>query len=423
MPRKKTVRDVEWAGRRALVRVDFNVPFERGSADEPGSPSDPGLAVAGQGVISDDARIRAALPTIRYLREQGAAVVLMTHLGRPGGSPKGELELAPIAARLSELLATPVTYVHDAPGEEAGRQAASLAPGDVLLLENVRFYPGEEANSDAFAAVLARLADVYVNDAFGTAHRAHASTEGVAHHLPAIAGLLMERELAFLGGVLESPQRPLAAVFGGAKVSDKVKVLERLLGHVDALLIGGGMAATFLKARGHEVGSSLLEAGLVEFCGAIMRRADDEGVALHLPQDVVIAERLEAGAQARTVAADAVPAGWMILDIGPAAAAHFSEVLRGMKTIVWNGPMGVCEIPPFEQGSLAVAEAIAGSGATSVIGGGSTAEAVAAFGLADAMTHVSTGGGASLEFLEGRELPGVAALDDAAPGESVGAES
>ena len=401
MPRKKTVRDVDWSGQRAFVRVDFNVPFEPGSVE------------AGDGRVSDDARIRAALPTIEYLREHGAAVVLATHLGRPGGAPKPELELAPIAARLAELLAAPVTYVHDAAGEEALRQAISLSAGEVLLLENVRFYPGEEANSDAFAAALARLANVYVNDAFGTAHRAHASTEGVAHHLPAVAGLLMERELAFLGGVLESPQRPLAAVFGGAKVSDKTKVLERLLGQADAVLVGGGMAATFLKARGHEVGASLLEAELVEFCGAIMRRAAEEGVALHLPQDVVIAERLEAEIPTRTVDADAVPQGWMILDIGPATAAQFSEALAAMKTIVWNGPMGVCEVSPFEQGSRTIAKAIAASDATSVIGGGSTAEAVAAFGLADAMTHVSTGGGAALEFLEGRELPGVAALDDA----------
>lgn len=392
---KKSVRDVDWQGKRALVRVDFNVPFERG-ADR----------------ISDDARIRAALPTIEHLRGQGAAVILVTHLGRPKGQPDPALELGPIAERLSELLAAPVTYVHDAPGADARARAEALNPGDVLLLENIRFYPGEEANSDAFAAALARLADAYVNDAFGTAHRAHASTERVAAYLPACAGLLMEKELAYLGAVLESPERPLAAVFGGAKVSDKVKVLDRLLSQADAVFIGGGMAASFLKAQGRSVGDSLVEEDLVDFCGAAVRRAEESGVALHLPQDVAIAQRIEPGAPMQVVAASAVPDGWMILDIGPRAAAAFAAALRTMKTIVWNGPMGVAEVPPFDQGSRAVAYALAESGATTVIGGGSTAEAVAAFGLADRMSHVSTGGGASLEFLEGAELPGVAALDD-----------
>ncbi len=392
---KQTVRDVDWAGKRALVRVDFNVPFERGTTR-----------------ISDDVRIRAALPTIEHLRQQGAAVVLATHLGRPGGEAKPELALGPIAERLAELLEAPVTYVHDAVGDGALEHAQRLGPGAVLLLENVRFYTGEEANSDAFALALARLADIYVNDAFGTAHRAHASTEGVAHHLPAVAGLLMDRELAFLGRVMESPERPLAAVFGGAKVSDKVRVLERLLGQADAILVGGGMAATFLKALGHDVGASLLEPELVGLCGDIMRRAAGAGVDLRLPLDVVVAEKVEAGVPSAVVAANAVGDGQIILDIGPATAEAFAEVLGGMKTIVWNGPMGVYEVPPFERGTEAVANAIANSQATSIIGGGSTAEAVAAFGLAGAMTHVSTGGGASLEFLEGRELPGVAALDD-----------
>ncbi len=392
---KKSVRDVEWRGKRALVRVDFNVPFERG-ADR----------------ISDDARIRAALPTIEHLRGQGAAVILVTHLGRPKGKPDPALELGPIAERLSELLAAPVTYVHDAPGTDARARAEALNPGDVLLLENIRFYPGEEANSDAFAAALARLADAYVNDAFGTAHRAHASTERVAAHLPACTGLLMEKELAYLGAVLESPERPLAAVFGGAKVSDKVKVLDRLLLQADAVFIGGGMAASFLKAQGHSVGDSLVEEDLIDFCAAALRRVEESGVALHLPQDVAIAQRIEPGAPTQITAASAVPDGWMVLDIGPQASAAFAAALRTMKTIVWNGPMGVAEVPPFDQGSRAVAQALAESGATTVIGGGSTAEAVAAFGLADRMSHVSTGGGASLEFLEGAELPGVAALDD-----------
>ncbi|MCE2468938.1 MAG: phosphoglycerate kinase [Dehalococcoidia bacterium] len=392
---KKSVRDMAWEGKRALVRVDFNVPFERG-ADR----------------ISDDSRIRAALPTIEHLRGQGAAVILVTHLGRPKGQPDPALELGPIAERLCELLAAPVTYVHDAAGADARARAEALNPGGVLLLENIRFYPGEEANSDAFAAALARLADAYVNDAFGTAHRAHASTERVAAHLPACAGLLMEKELAYLGAVLESPERPLAAVFGGAKVSDKVKVLDRLLPQADAVFIGGGMAASFLKAQGHGVGDSLVEEDLIDFCGGAVRRAEESGVALNLPQDVAIAQRIEPGAPTQIVTASAVPDGWMILDIGPRAAAAFAAALRGMKTIVWNGPMGVAEVSPFDQGSRAVAQALAESGATTVIGGGSTAEAVAAFGLADNMSHVSTGGGASLEFLEGAELPGVAALDD-----------
>ena len=392
---KKSVRDVAWEGKRALVRVDFNVPFERGGAR-----------------ISDDARIRAALPTIEHLRGQGAAVILATHLGRPKGQPDPALELGPIAERLCELLGAPITYVHDAAGADARARADALNPGDVLLLENIRFYPGEEANSDAFAAALAQLADAYVNDAFGTAHRAHASTERVAAHLPACAGLLMEKELAYLGGVLESPERPLAAVFGGAKVSDKVKVLDRLLPQADAVFIGGGMAASFLKAQGHSVGDSLIEEDLIDFCGAAIRRAKESGTALHLPQDVAIAQRIEPGAPNQVVAASAVPDGWMTLDIGPQTAAAFSAALRTMKTIVWNGPMGVAEVPPFDQGSRAVAQALAESAATTIIGGGSTAEAVAVFGLADRMSHVSTGGGASLEFLEGAELPGVAALDD-----------
>ena len=392
---KRTVRDVDWAGKRALVRVDFNVPFEHGTAR-----------------VSDDVRIRAALPTIQYLREQGAAVVLATHLGRPGGKPRPELELGPVAERLAELLRAPVTYVHDAVGDVALGHAERLGPSDVLLLENVRFYAGEETNSGAFALALAHLADTYVNDAFGTAHRAHASTEGVAHHLPAVAGLLMDRELAFLGNVLEAPERPLAAVFGGAKVSDKVRVLERLLGRADAILVGGGMAATFLKAQGHDVGSSLLEPELVNFCGDIMRRAADSGVDLRFPQDVVVAEKAEVGVPSAVVTPSEVGKSQMILDIGPSTAEAFTEVLAAMKTIVWNGPMGVCEVPPFERGTKAIAKAIAASNATSVIGGGSTAEAVATFGLAGSMTHVSTGGGASLEFLEGRELPGVAALDN-----------
>jgi phosphoglycerate kinase len=390
---KRTIRDVDWPGKRALVRVDFNVPFERGTKR-----------------ISDDIRIREAIPTINHLREHGASVVLCTHLGRPGGKPSEELELGPVAERLSQLLPAPVDYVHDAPGDGAKEKARALRPGDILLLENLRFWPGEEVNDEAFAKELAALADVYVNDAFGTAHRAHASTEGAAHHLPAVAGLLMEKEITFLGGVLEAPKRPLAALLGGAKVSDKLRVLERLIGHADALYVGGGMAATFLKAQGLGIGTSLLEEDLVDFCAGVLKRSAEAGTTLKLPTDVVIAERLESGVPSRTVPATEVPDGWMILDIGPESAASFAKELGAMGTVVWNGPMGVFEVPPFDQGTRVVAQGLAMGSAVTVIGGGSTAEAVGKLGLADEMTHVSTGGGASLEFLEGKVLPGVAAL-------------
>ncbi|MEE8518439.1 MAG: phosphoglycerate kinase, partial [Dehalococcoidia bacterium] len=298
-------------------------------------------------------------------------------------------------------------------GEEASTRAGALKSREVLLLENVRFWPEEEANDRAFAKALAELADVYVNDAFGTAHRAHASTEGVAHHMPAVAGLLMEKEVTFLGQVLDDPKRPLAALLGGAKVSDKIKVLERLMHHADALFVGGGMAATFLKAKGLSVGTSLLEADLVDFCADMLTHAKQAGVSLTLPTDVVVADKFESTAATKTVEVDAVPVGWMILDIGAKTASAFAEQLAAMGTVVWNGPMGVFEMPPFDAGTRTVANSLAASAAVTIIGGGSTAEAVAHLGLAERMTHVSTGGGASLEFLEGKELPGVAALDDA----------
>lgn len=394
--KKRTVRDYDWRGKRALVRVDFNVPFERGTRR-----------------ISDDIRIREALPTINYLREQGASVVLCAHLGRPDGERDANLQLEPVAERLSELLGAPAAYVHDAIGEEARAAAERLAPGGVLLLENVRFWPEEERNDPAFAAALASLADAYVNDAFGAAHRAHASTEGVARHLPAMAGLLMEKEIAFLGGILNAPARPLAALLGGAKVSDKIQVLGRLIGHADELLVGGGMAATFLKAQGYEIGASLLEENLVGFCAETMERAAAASTPIALPEDVVVAERIEAGAPSQAVDVGAIPPGAMILDVGPRTAERYANRLAAMGSVVWNGPMGVFEVEPFHRGTQAVAEALAASNAVTVIGGGSTAEAVARFGLAEKMSHVSTGGGASLEFLEGKELPGVAALDDA----------
>ncbi|MDE2838907.1 MAG: phosphoglycerate kinase [Chloroflexota bacterium] len=392
---KRTIRDFDWHGKRALVRVDFNVPFERGTTR-----------------ISDDVRIREAVPTIEHLRGQGAAVVLCTHLGRPDGKRVPAMELGPVVERLSELLGAPVGYVHDAPGDEAKTAAAALAPGEVLMLDNIRFWPGEEANDPDFAASLAALADAYVNDAFGTAHRAHASTEGVAHHLPAMAGLLMEKEITFLGGVLEDPARPLAALLGGAKVSDKLKVLGRLIGHADELFVGGGMAATFLKAQGHEIGASLLEEDLIDFCAETMERAAAASTPVTLPEDVVVAERIKPGVPTSVVGVGEVPADAMILDIGPRTAADYAQRLAAVGSVVWNGPMGVFEVPPFDEGTRTVADAIASGNVVSVIGGGSTAEAVAHLGLADRMSHVSTGGGASLEFLEGKELPGVAALDD-----------
>ncbi len=394
--KKRTVRDCDWHGKRALVRVDFNVPFERGTRR-----------------ISDDVRIREALPTINYLREHGASILLCAHLGRPDGQRDANLTLDPVAERLSELLGAPVAYVRDAIGEEARGAAERLAPGGVVLLENVRFWPEEERNDPAFAAALASLADAYVNDAFGAAHRAHASTEGVARHLPAMAGLLMEKEIAFLGGILNAPARPLAALLGGAKVSDKLQVLGRLIGHADELLVGGGMAATFLKAQGYEIGASLLEESLVGFCAETMERAAAASTPIALPDDVVVAERIEEGAPSQAVDVGAVPPGAMILDVGPRSAERYASRLAAMGSVVWNGPMGVFEVEPFHRGTQTVAEALAASGAVTVIGGGSTAEAVARLGLAERMSHVSTGGGASLEFLEGKAIPGVAALDDA----------
>ena len=404
MGMKRTIRDFDWQGKRALVRVDFNVPYERGALHLPISES--------PGRISDDVRIREAVPTIEHLRGQGAAVILCTHLGRPDGKRVPELELGPIVERLSELLGAPVGYVRDAPGDDAKAAAGALNAGGVLMLDNIRFWPGEEANDADFATALASLADAYVNDAFGTAHRAHASTEGVAHHLPAMAGLLMEKEITFLGGVLENPARPLAALLGGAKVSDKLQVLGRLIGHADELFVGGGMAGTFLKAQGYEIGASLLEEGLMGFCAETMERAAASSTPITLPEDVVVAERIEPDVPTSAVGIGDIPANMMVLDIGPLTAAAYAERLAAMGSVVWNGPMGVFEVPPFHEGTRIVAEAIASSNAVTVIGGGSTAEAVGRLGLAERMSHVSTGGGASLEFLEGKELPGVAALDD-----------
>jgi len=388
MSDKKTIRDIDVRGKRVLVRVDFNVPLD-------------------QGKVADDTRIRAALPTIQYLMEHGARVILMSHLGRPKGKVKEELRLTPVAERLSELLDKPVAMAVDCIGEEVETAVDRLRPGHVLLLENLRFHPGEEANDPEFVSRLAALGQVYVNDAFGTAHRAHASTEGVAHRLPAVAGFLMEKELNFLSKALENPEPPFVAILGGAKISDKIGVVDNLLGRVDALLIGGGMANTFLKAQGYQVGQSLVEEESLPLARELLDKA---GRRLVLPVDVVVADRFDAEAESEIVGVEEVPAEWRILDIGPATVERFAQELYTAKTVVWNGTMGVAEFPRFAAGTQAIIEMLAESQAATIVGGGDTAAAVQQAGLVEKMTHVSTGGGASLELLEGKTLPGVAAL-------------
>ena len=391
---KQTIRDIEVDGKRVLVRVDFNVELERGR-------------------ISDDGRLRAALPTIQSLRERGAVVILCSHLGRPSGKVVEDMRLAPIGRRLSELLGVEVTCVDECVGPKVEDAVREAKPGDVLLLENLRFHPEEERNDLDFARSLASVADVFVDDGFGVAHRAHASTEGVTNFLPSVAGFLMEREVEILGSVLESPERPLVVALGGAKVSDKIGVLDNFLDKVDTLLIGGGMAATFLKAKGLPVGNSLVEDERLDLALDMMRRAEENGISLLIPADVVVADSFAAEARSRTVDVEDVPDGWYIMDIGHKTLDVFrAEAARG-KTILWNGPMGVFEFQAFSRGTRELAAALASlDGATTILGGGSTAEAVNSLGLADRITHVSTGGGASLEFLEGRTLPGVAALLD-----------
>jgi phosphoglycerate kinase len=392
---KKTVRDIDVKGKRVLMRVDFNVPLDKADRH-----------------VLDDTRIRAALPTIHYLRQQGARLILCSHLGRPDGKVVDALRMVPVARRLGELLGAPVKTTACCTGPEVEAAAQALAPGEVLLLENLRFHPEEEANDPAFAKALASLADVYVNDAFGTAHRAHASTAGVAAYLPAVAGFLMEKELAFLGKALADPERPFAAVIGGAKISTKIAVLESLLDKVDRLIIGGGMACTFLKAEGFDVGASLVEAEHVETAGKIMKRASERGVQLLLPTDVMVGDKFEADARRQLVAVNAVPEGWQIMDIGEKTAEVFIRALTDCKTVLWNGPVGVIEFAAFARGSHRLAKAIADLKATTIVGGGETVQVVEELGLEGRFSHVSTGGGAALEFLEGRELPGVAALAD-----------
>ena len=392
---KKTIRDIEVAGKRVLVRVDFNVPLDMET-----------------GAISDDSRIRAVLPTMKYLVEHKAKVIVCSHLGRPDGKIVDGLRMAPIALRLSQLMNQPVLTTSDCIGPDVEKAVDNLKPGDILFLENLRFHSEEEANDPSFAQALAKLADVYVDDAFGTAHRAHASTVGVAKYLPAVAGFLMEKELQVLGSLLISPEHPFVALLGGAKVSDKIGLIQNILGKVDLLLIGGGMAATFLKAQGYEVGLSLIEDDKQTMAQELIETARRNGRALLLPVDLVVASSISIEAKGEVVPVNNIPANKSIVDIGPQTVNLFSEKIGQCKTVFWNGPMGVYEIEQFSVGTKAIAELLVSLKATTIVGGGSTAEIVEEMKLANKMTHVSTGGGASLKFLEGRTLPGVAVLLD-----------
>ena len=387
---KKTVRDIDLKGQRVLMRVDFNVPMQEGK-------------------VTDDKRIRASLPTIKYVLEQGASLILMSHLGRPKGGPDPAFSLRPAAEVLSSQLGIPVKMAPDTLGAEVEAMAKELKPGEVLMLENTRFHAGEEKNDLELAKQMAALADIYVNDAFGSAHRAHSSTEGVARFLPAVSGFLMEQELEYLGRAVSNPEHPYVAILGGAKISDKISVVETLLSKADKLIIGGGMANTFLAAKGYNMQDSLVETASIETAKSIMDKSGDK---LLLPADALIADKFEAEATTQVVDVDKIPPGWRMMDIGPKSIEAFKAALRDAELIVWNGPMGVFEMPKFAEGTFAIARMLADSGATTVIGGGDSASAVKKAGVAKKMTHVSTGGGASLEFLEGKELPGVAALMD-----------
>ena len=395
---KMTIRDLEVGGKRVLVRVDFNVPLDEET-----------------GAITDDSRIRATLPTIKYLIEQGAKVILISHLGRPDGKVVDKLRLAVVAQRLSQILGQQVGIARDCIGAEVEKSVESLRSSDVLLLENLRFHSAEERDSSLFARALARLADIYVNDAFGTSHRSHASIVRIAEYLPAVAGLLLEKELKTLGGILENPAHPFAVILGGAKVSDKVGMLENIMDKVDYLLIGGGMAATFLKAKSYEVGKSLIESDRLDTAAGLMEKAERNGVKLLLPVDVIVADAVSAQAKVEVVSIKKVPPEWSIVDIGPQTVKNFYGELRRCKTVFWNGPMGIYEVPQFATGTQTVAKLLTNLNATTIMGGGSTAEVVVEMGLADKMTFVSTGGGASLKFLGGGTLPGVEVLLDKKP--------
>jgi len=387
---KKTIRDIDVKSKKVLVRVDFNVPTKDGK-------------------VGDDTRIRAALPTIQYLLDHGAAVILCSHLGRPKGGPDPRFTLKPVADYLAQLMGKPVAFAEDCVGPAAESAAKALKPGQVLVLENTRFHPEEEKNDLDLAKKMASLADIYVNDAFGSAHRAHSSTEGVAHFLPAVAGFLMEKEIKYLGQAIDDPKRPFVAILGGAKISDKIGVIKNLLTKADVILIGGGMANTFLAAKGLAMADSLVEAGALETAKELLASGGDK---LHLPVDMVLADKFDAEAQSKTVPTGNVPAGWRVLDIGPKTVETFSKLIEGAGTVVWNGPMGVFEFPRFAEGTYGVAKALAASQAVSVVGGGDSVAAIQQSGLADKISHISTGGGASLEMLEGLVLPGLAALQD-----------
>ena len=390
---KKTIEDIDVKGKRVLVRCDFNVPLK-------------------DGVITDDKRIRASLPTIKYLLEHGAKVILCSHLGRPKGEFKPEFSLKPVAARLSELLGFEVKIAADVVGESAQALAASVKEGEAVMIENVRYEKGETKNDPELSKKFAALADIYVNDAFGSAHRAHCSTTGVADYLPAVCGYLIQKEISVMGKALADPKRPFVAILGGAKVSDKIGVIENLLDKVDTLIIGGGMAYTFFKANGHTIGTSICEEDKIALAKETMEKAAQKGVKFLLPTDNKVGREYDPNTESMVVDSDDIPDGWMGLDIGPATQKMFADAIKGAGTVVWNGPMGVSEWDNFAEGTIAVAKAVADSGAISIIGGGDSAAAVQKLGFADKMTHISTGGGASLEFLEGKELPGIAALND-----------